>query len=357
MHESPHSSGTKPVRTGLIGFGYAGSTFHAPLIAHGQGLDLVAIQTSRSAEASSIWPEVRIHATPESLFGATDIDLVVIATPNDTHFPLARAALLAGKHVVIDKPFTTRLEEARELGTLAQQQGRLLSVFHNRRWDADFLTLQALLAQGTLGRIVHFESHFDRYRPVVRQRWREAPGAGTGLWFDLGPHLVDQALQLFGLPQSVSADLAIQRDGALVDDYFHVQLRYADKRVILHGSTLMSGGTPRFTVHGTLGSYTKSGLDTQEDALKSGTLPSAENWGIDPLPGTLHTQTGECTNVAPVANLAGDYRRYYEAIATTISTGTGNPVPADEAIAVMAIIGLAQESHAQGRVLKVFPGR
>jgi predicted dehydrogenase len=345
------------IRAALIGFGYAGRTFHAPLIAHSKGLQLAAIQSSRAAEASAMWPEARLYTAPEALLEAADIDLVVIATPNDTHFPLARQALLAGKHVVVDKPFTTTLGEAHELGELAQQQGALLSVFHNRRWDADFLTLQALLAQGTLGRIVHFESHFDRYRPVVRQRWREAPGAGTGLWFDLGPHLVDQALQLFGLPQSVSADLAIQRDGALVDDYFHVQLRYADKRVILHGSTLMSGGTPRFTVHGALGSYTKSGLDTQEDTLKSGLLPGTENWGIDPLPGTLYTQTGECTNATPVANLPGDYRRYYEAITTAISTGSGNPVPADEAIAVMAIIGLAQESHTQGRVLEVFPVR
>lgn len=343
----------KTIQVGLLGFGYAGRTFHAPLVAHCHDLQLAAIQSSRAAEASAAWPEARIYAHPEELLATDDIDLVVIATPNDTHFPLAQAALLAGKHVVVDKPFTTTPTEACELAALAQRQGKFLSVFHNRRWDADFLTLQNVLAQGTLGRITHFESHFDRYRPVVRQRWREAPGAGTGLWFDLGPHLVDQALSLFGTPESVSADLAIQRDGALVDDYFHVLLRYADKRVILHGSTLMSGGTPRFTVHGTLGSYTKYGLDTQEDMLKLGTRPGASGWGIDPVGGTLYSHAGDETSATPLATLPGDYRRYYAAIVAAIHGGGPNPVPPEDAIAVMTIIELARESHAQGRVMTV----
>lgn len=341
----------KTIQVGLLGFGYAGRTFHAPLIAHCQHLQLAAIQSSRPAEASSAWPEARIHGSPEELFASDGIDLVVIATPNDTHFPLAQAALLADKHVVIDKPFTTTLAEAHELTALAKRQGKLLSVFHNRRWDADFLTLQSILAEGSLGRVVHFESHFDRYRPVVRQRWREAPGVGTGLWFDLGPHLVDQALHLFGQPDSVSADLAIQRDGALVDDYFHVQLRYPDKRVILHGSTLMSGGTPRFTVHGTLGSYTKFSLDNQEDMLKQGALPGAPGWGNDTVCGTYYNQTGDEPCSKQIANQRGDYRTYYEAIANAIDGKAPNPVPAEEAIRVMAVIELARESNTQGRVL------
>lgn len=352
MQQTPAHSFHPAIRTALVGFGYAGCTLHAPLIEACPELELVAVQTSRGAAALAGGPAIRIEHTPESLFQAGDIDLVVIATPNDTHAPLARAALLAGKHVVVDKPFTTTLTEARELAALARQQGKLLSVFQNRRWDADFLSLRDLLDKGTLGRIVHIESHFDRYRPVVRQRWREAPGAGTGLWFDLGPHLVDQALQLFGLPESVSADFAIQRDGAQVDDYFHVQLRYPDRRVILHGSTLMSGGTPRFTVHGTLGSYTKFGLDTQEDMLKQGRKPGQPGWGADPVAGTLYLPAGETVRISQMDNLCGDYRHYYTAVAAAIAAGSPNPVPAEEAIATMAIIELALQSHAQGRVLR-----
>lgn len=198
-----------------------------------------------------------------------DIDLVVIATPNDTHFPLAKAALEAGKHVVVDKSFTVTLSQARELESLAKHCGRILSVFHNRRWDSDFLTVSALINEGQLGEVCYFESHFDRFRPQVRQRWREQAGPGSGIWYDLAPHLLDQVVVLFGLPVSITVDLAQLRPGAQSTDYFHAVLAYPQRRVVLHGTLLAAAESARFIVHGSRASYIKYGLDPQEERLKT----------------------------------------------------------------------------------------
>ena len=272
------------------------------------------------------------------------MDLVVIATPNETHFELARQALRFGKNVVVDKPFTTSITEAVELIALAKQSKKLLSVFHNRRWDADFLTLRKLLAEGVLGEIVEFESHFDRYRPEVGKRWRDRPGPGGGLWYDLGPHLVDQVIELFGLPESLDADLEAQRVGAEAVDYFHVLLRYGRRRVILHGSCLISHENARFSVHGTKGSFIKQGLDKQEDALKKGTAPGGPEWGRDPNEGTLTTWQDGVRQAEPVPNIPGDYLAYYEQVRDAIKEGAPNPVPGEEAVAVMAVLEKAQQS-------------
>jgi predicted dehydrogenase len=252
------------IRVGIIGFGYATQTFHAPLIASVPGLEVAAISTSNPDKVRAGWPAAAIETTPHALLARADIDLVVVPTPNDTHHPLARAALLAGKHVVVDKPFTLTQAEALDLCALAKQCGRVLSVFHNRRWAGDFLEVRELLARGTLGRVVHVESHFDRFRPQVRVRWREQDGAGSGLWMDLGSHLVDQALLLFGRPEALALDLLRQRDGALTDDGFHARLRYAGGlRVELHASALAAAPDAMFRIHGTRGSFVKQGLDPQ----------------------------------------------------------------------------------------------
>ena len=208
------TSARPPLKVGLVGYGYAGKTFHAPLIAAVPALALTAVSSSSAAKVQADWPDVAVHDTPAELMRRTDLDLVVIASPNDTHHPLARAALQAGLHVVVDKPFTVTLAQARELAMLARERGRLLSVFHNRRWDGDFLTVRALLASGELGRITQFESHFDRFRPQVRQRWREDATRGGGLLYDLGPHLIDQAFALFGAPETVTAFVRTRRDNA-----------------------------------------------------------------------------------------------------------------------------------------------
>ncbi|HWQ08012.1 MAG TPA: oxidoreductase, partial [Holophaga sp.] len=251
------------LNVGIVGYGYASATFHAPLVARTRGLKLAAVASHDAAKVRRDWPDIPVEPTPEALFSRANLDLVVIATPNDTHHDLASRALAAGKHVVVDKPFTVTLGEAEALKAQAEAAGLTLSVFHNRRWDSDFLTLREVLAEGALGRIVHVESHFDRYRPVVRDRWRERAGSGTGLWYDLGPHLLDQALLLFGRPEGFTLDLAVQREGAVVDDWFHAVLRYGPLRVVLHAACLTPEPAPRFTVHGERGTFIKRGLDPQ----------------------------------------------------------------------------------------------
>lgn len=339
------------LRTALLGYGYAGKTFHAPLIDATPGLALHCIGSSAADKVHADWPAVTVVDSMLQAAQQPDIDLVVIATPNDTHAALADAALRAGKHVVVDKPFTLTLDEAKALGELAQRHGRLLSVFHNRRWDSDFLTLQQLLQAGTLGDIVSFESRFDRFRPEVRQRWREQAGLGGGLWYDLGPHLVDQALQLFGRPWALSAAFTRQREHAEIVDWFHVRLDYGRLQVQLSASMLVAGGCPRFSVHGTRGSWIKYGLDPQEERLKQGGRPGGAGWGQDLLPGSLYP--GDGGETMAVAGLPGDYRCYYAAIAGAIAGYQPNPVPASQAIAVMEIIELAQLSASKGSVIKL----
>ena len=344
------------LRVGLVGYGYAGKTFHAPLIAAVPALELAAVASSDEAKVHADWPGVAVHATPASLIARDDIDLVVIATPNDTHFPLARDALLAGRHVVVDKPFTVKLDDARALVTLARERGRLLSVFHNRRWDGDFLTLEQMLADGVLGRVVEMSSRHDRWRPEVRQRWRESAGPGAGLWFDLGPHLVDQALQLFGHPLGITLQRDLTRDGALADDWFHAHLRYDRLHVHLHASMLAADSAPRFTLHGTGGSFVKDGLDAQEDALKAGarpTWPPQPGWGVDPGLATRITRAADGTTVHEfVAMRPGAHQAYFAAIAAAIRGEAPNPVPPEEALAVMELIELGIRSAEQRRELE-----
>lgn len=335
-----------PVATALIGYGYAGRTFHAPLIAATPGLRLALIASSRGEAVAAAWPDARVTADPMAAIRDPGIELVVIATPNATHAPLAAAALSAGKHVVVDKPFTLDLAEARRLLRLAERHGRLLSVFHNRRWDADFLGLRAALAGGELGTPSHLESRFERFRPQVRPRWREQALPGGGLWFDLGPHLVDQALQLFGLPQTVSARLANQRDGAETDDWCVADLDYGRLQVTLRASLLVAGGMPRFAAHGSRGSWIKYGLDRQEDQLQAGLSPRSPDWGIDPQPARFHAGDGG-ERAIPLP--PGDYPAYFAGIHAALRQGGANPVPPAQALAVMAVLDAALRSQRSGR--------
>jgi predicted dehydrogenase len=351
------SSPSKPrLKVGLIGYGYAGKTFHAPLISAVPALDLVAVASSDAAKVHADWPQATVHATPAELIVRDDLDLVVIATPNDTHHPLARAALLAGRHVVVDKPFTVALDDARELVALARKRRLLLSVFHNRRWDGDFLTLRRLMDEGALGRVVEMSSRHDRYRPEVRQRWRESAGPGAGLWFDLGPHLIDQALQLFGRPRAIALERDLTRDGALSDDWFHASLRYDRLHVHLHAGMLAAASAPRFAVHGTLGSFVKDGLDAQEDALKAGlrpTWPAHADWGRDPGRASLVTRASDgAAAITPVTMEAGAHMAYFAAIAAAIRNEAPNPVAPEEALNVMALIELGIASATQRRELE-----
>lgn len=374
---TPTTPATPPLAIALIGYGNAGRIFHAPLISGVPGLHLACICSSKPEAVHADWPTVHVVATPEAVFADSGIDLVVIATSNESHFSLAKAALLAGKHVVVDKPCAVTLAETDELLATAQQQNRVLTVFQNRRFDADFLALKQVLASGQLGRVVHVESHFDRYRPTVPQRWREENLPGSGLWFDLGAHLVDQVLQLFGPPDAVLVDLAMQREGAQTNDWFHAQLKYEryhpGLRVILHGSALVPEIGPRWTVHGTEGSFIKYGLDPQEDALKTGRRPqltALQDWGQDPkvgqvvrhepcltdtinpagtanAPGTSATQ--RVSRVAP--EVAGNYLRYYAQLRDHLSGQGPLHVTPEQVRQVMAVLTLGEQSALEGRFL------
>ena len=355
---------TAPIRVALIGYGYVGETFHAPLITATEGLDLAVLSSSKPDKVHARYPDTRVTATPEEAITDAAVDLVVVASPNTSHVPLCTLALEAGRHVVCDKPFTITTQQARELETLAADKGLVLSVFHDRRWDGDFLTLKQLIADGTLGPVNYYESHFDRYRPTVRPRWREGADEGAGLWYDLGPHLLDQALVLFGPPETVQASIQTQREGGLSDDYAHVVLGYGAAsgnratalQVTLHASLLASGGSSRFLVHGNKASWLKRGLDQQEAQLLRGMKPGDPGWGIDPEDGLLFN--GAASNVpgtaatgsAPekVSNQLGCYEKYYAGVRDAIRGSGPNPVPAGEAILVMAALEAAIESARTG---------
>lgn len=333
-------------RVALIGYGYAGRTFHAPLLAATPRLELTVVASRDAGKVHADLPDVEVVADPLRAIEDARIDLVVIASPNDSHAPLAQAALEAGRHVVVDKPFTLTLAQARGLATSATRHGRLLSVFHNRRWDSDYLSVRGAIEDRLVGEVVHFESHFDRFRPEVRARWRERAGAGGGLWFDLGPHLVDQALQLLGLPERISADIAIQRAGGEADDWAHVVLDYGAKRAILHGSMLVAGGSARFTVHGTRGSVVKPRIDQQEAQLLRGLRPGDDGWGEDDDP-LLHYD-GSDAPPRRIAATAGDQCRYYIAIRDALDGRGDNPVTPLQAVAVMAVLETAIEAARDG---------
>lgn len=344
-----------PLNVALIGYGFASKTFHAPLLMNVPGLRLSHIVSSDSEKVRKDYKDIPVLAKPEDAFALPEIDAIVIATPNVTHFDLAQKGLSAGKHVVVDKPFTNTVAEAAELIRLARTKRRVLSVFQSRRWDGDFLTLRKLLADGTLGEISLFESHYDRYRPEPRQRWREQAVPGGGIWFDLGPHLVDQALQLFGSPESIYADLEIQRPLGQAVDYFHVVLRYGKTRAILHGALIVAAETPRFTVHGATGSFTKFGLDTQEDSLKRGDIPGSPGWGDDPKMGTLITRKGEGFETRQVPNIPGNYLGYYEGLRDAIVSGAPPPVTAEDGLEVINVIETAIKSSAARAELPFSP--
>jgi scyllo-inositol 2-dehydrogenase (NADP+) len=326
------------IKVGLVGYGLAGAVFHAPLIGACDGLELAAVLTSREAPNA-----VR---TLEELLGPSE--LVVIASPNRTHFPIAKQALEAGKHVVIDKPMTVTAGEAEELIALAAERRRVLTVFHNRRWDGDYLTVRKILPR--LGEVNLFEACWDRFRPAIKQGWREVPDEGAGLLSDLGPHLIDQALQLFGMPDAVSADIEMQRSGAVVDDYFELTLHYGARRVKLGASTMVADPRPRFALHGSTGRFVKHGLDTQEWALKAGVDPLSSGFGIDERHGELTLPDG---GRETVPTEPGNYLEFYEMVARAVIDG--GPVPVDPADALdgLRIIDLARESSRSGRRLEL----
>jgi scyllo-inositol 2-dehydrogenase (NADP+) len=339
------------IRVGLIGYGLAGKVFHAPLIAAVDGLTLAAVATSRAAELAADWPAA-CATDAHAILADSSIDLIVVASPNDTHAPLARAALEAGKHVVIDKPFARDAAEGQALADLALERGRMLSVFHNRRWDGDFLTVKRLVEAGTLGELRLAELRWDRFRLQQRAGWKDSADRGGGILADLGPHLIDQALLLFGRPDSLTADLATQRSGGTTDDYAELTLHYGAMRVIVSATMAVAAPRPRFALHGTAGSFVKTGIDPQEEQLRDGMTPGAPGYGEESPErhGAFAEPSGETRRIATERS---DYRRFYEGVVTAIRDGAPPPVDPADAIAGLQLIDLARASAAEGRRLPI----
>jgi predicted dehydrogenase len=339
-----------PIGVALLGFGFAGEIFHAPFISTTSGLELRVVASRQVARVRGAYPDVRVVDTPHEALLAEDVGLVVVATPNETHAPLAEAALHAGKHVVVDKPFTITLDEARRLTAVAGAARGHLAVFQNRRWDSDFVGVRQAIDAGTIGDVVEFRSEIARWRPQVRDRWRERPGPGAGLWYDLGPHLIDQALVLFGVPDSVHGLLRTQRPGGLTDDWFQVTLDYLTRQVILSSSMLAADRPPRFLVRGTSGSLVKQGTDTQERRLMRGERPPAPDWGHDPDPLLVFHEDQE---PARVLVPPGDYGRFYVAMRDAIRGDADVPVSAAHATMVMTLLLAGIRSSEEGRAVAI----
>jgi scyllo-inositol 2-dehydrogenase (NADP+) len=336
------------IEVGLVGFGLAGRAFHAPVIRAVPGLRLAAILQRSGTQAAEQYPDVRIVRSVEELLSIENIRLVVIASPNDTHYPFARQCLATGRDVIVDKPFTTTLAEAAELVQFARQCGRLLTVYQNRRYDGDFQAIRQLVAGGALGRVVRFETNYDRFRPQVRPgAWREKSGPGTGILFDLGPHLIDHALVLFGLPEAITADVRMERDNAVTDDSFDIVLHYPRSlRAVLRSTMLAASPRPRFVIHGTRGGFFKQSFDPQENNLRRGEIPKDAPWGAEPEEdwGVLTVYDGENPTQRRIPSGTGDYRDFYANVRDAILGKAKLAVTPEWALDVMRILELARES-------------
>lgn len=344
------------LNVGLVGFGAAGQVFHAPVITSVDGLRLHRV-TARKPEQQELlrqrYPEAMAVGSAEELIQADDIDLVVVATSNDVHHSLAKAALLAGKHVVVEKPFTNTSAQADELIALAEKQNRVLSVHHNSRWHSDFLTVKKVIESGRLGRLVAFEARYDRFRNALRENaWREEDLPGSGILYDLGAHLIDQSMQLFGRPLAVNADLRKQRTGARAVDDFELILHYPQLKVSLKGAMLVKEPTPRYAAYGVDGAFVKHGVDPQEAALKAGKRPKDDpEWGKEPddIRGKLNVLENGQDHIAYLPSERGDYPAFYRNVYEAITGQSELQVKPEQARDVIRVIELAEQSWAERR--------
>lgn len=343
------------LRVGVAGYGKAAKFFHIPFLRTLDQFELVAILQRSTNEAKEDFPGVTISRSIDELLGIKELDLVVITTSNDTHFDFAAKAMRAGKHVVVDKPFTNTLEEATELMRIARETGKVLSVYQNRRYASDFLTMKKLLAENLLGEVHEFNATYDRFRPEpIAGAWREEDKPGSGVLYDLGPHLLDQTLVLFGHPQAITADIRRQRPHARVDDFFNIWLHYGFLKVILHAGMLVREQGPRYMIQGTKGSFLKSGEDPQEARLKAGDLPVGEDWGLEPASsdGILHTEKDGEVIRKTLSTLPGDFAAYYKNLYNTIVHGTPLQEKPEHGYNTIRLIQLAFESN---RLQKTIP--
>ncbi|WP_177204022.1 Gfo/Idh/MocA family oxidoreductase [Sphingobium sp. AP50] len=339
-----------PIRVGIIGFGNAGRLIHVPLISSTPEFAVTAISSSRADVVRAALPDVAVYGETSDMLEASDIDLIVVATPPESHVKWASAALVAGKHVLVEKPFTITLSEAAALIDLSRLTGKLLSVFQNRRFDSCFQSVRAVIESGALGRINHYESQYNRFNQTINDAWRAPEELGSGLWYDTGPHVIDQMIQLFGLPTSIHASLAHNRPGSAADDWCHAVLQYPEMRAVLHCSMLVSGGVPRFTVHGDKATVIKQVADGQGRQLWSGVSPDAENYGLDDDAPILFTTDGLRT---AQPTWRGNYRLFFEALGAAIRGEAPNPTSARDVLGVMAVLEAGIISAREERVMTI----
>ncbi|CEG70993.1 hypothetical protein RMATCC62417_06795 [Rhizopus microsporus] len=350
----------KKINVGVVGFGMSARVFHCPLIVSSPYLHLAAVVERKSDKSKDVYPWISVFKNTDDLFASSEVDLVVITTPNGSHYPLALQALKSGKHVVVEKPFTITSQEAEELCRVAKETGLICSVYQNRRWDGDFLTVKKLINAGHLGRLVEFESHFDRFRNFVKAGWREQSDApGSGMLYDLGAHLIDQALSLFGMPKTVYATVSNQRQLKETDvaDDFTIILGYENSFKVILRSSMLARHTPvlRFNLRGMNGGFRKEYLDVQEDQLKAGLVPSDTEYGIESSDryGYINADIGDVHIVGKVDTEKGDYLAYYNNVGESILRSDPSllAVKPEDGANCIRIIELAQKSSDEGRVI------
>jgi len=346
----------QPINTALCSFGMSGWVFHAPFITTNPGFNFYGVWERTKNLAQEKYPGVKTFRSLEDLLNDKNVELVVINTPSVTHYDYAKQTILSGKHLIVEKPFTATTQQAKELIELAKKKNVMLSVYHNRRYDSDYKTVKKILDEGWIGNLVEVEIHYDRYVPALSYKThKEAPTPGVGCLYDLGSHLIDQALQLFGMPLSLFADIAINRPGSKVDDYFDLKLFYAVHRVILKSSYYVREPMPGYQLHGELGSFIKHKTDVQETDLQAHKKPGGDDWGIEPegQRGLLHTEKNGKVIKELIPSLKGNYGDYYDGIYNAIRNNANVPVSGEEGMKVIQVIEAAIKSNQEKKVIEL----
>lgn len=342
------------IKTALLSYGMSGEVFHLPLLNAHDGFEVTSIWSRNAGKAvKHTYPVAKTYT---DILQDESVQLIIVNTPNETHFPFAVQALEAGKHVIVEKPFTVTVREADQLIALAEKQNKILTVFQNRRWDADFLTVKKVIESRLVGKLVECEIHYDRFRNYIEPgTWKEEAKPGTGILYNLGSHLLDQVVVLFGMPRYLDARLGIQRPGGKVDDFFDIRLEYDGFYVIVKSSYLVREPGPRFILHGTAGSFIKSGIDPQEQALKDKKIPGGPEWGIEPPNewGKLNTTLEGKHYEGPFETVQGNYLGFYDNVYLAISAGIPLAVKAEEARKVIQLIEVCYESNQTKRAVKI----
>jgi scyllo-inositol 2-dehydrogenase (NADP+) len=345
----------KKIRTGIASFGMSGKIFHAPFLQAHPGYELAAIVERHKNDSRELYPDTILYRSVEDMLADDSLELIIVNTPVQLHVEHTRAALLAGKHVVTEKPFTVTPEEARDLDNLAKEKGLLLSVYQNRRYDCDYRAVKKVIGENLLGKVVEAEIRYDRYRPEASgKQHKEGDLPGSGTLHDLGAHLADQALQLFGRPEKVFADLRTLRSGVKANDYFEILLYYPELRVRLKSTMLARETYPAYIIHGTEGSFFQQRSDVQEELLAAGQKPSLEDWAPAPSQpdGLLHTRIGNEVVRKETTSSPGNYMGYYQDLYKTLRENAPNAVPAAEAVQTMELLAAAERSATEGKVIE-----